>query len=73
MFDYSKLIARIIEKCGTRANFAAKMGLSEHSMSYKLSGKSPWKQTEIILACKILDINYIDIPLYFFVPKVQSA
>ena len=73
MFDYSKLIARIIEKCGTRANFAKKMGISEHSISAKLTGKTSWKQPEITLACKILDIEYKDIPLYFFVLKVQSA
>ncbi|MGN0489431.1 MAG: DUF739 family protein [Ruminococcus sp.] len=71
MFDYSKLNGKVIEICKTQANFARKMGLSEHSTSVKLAGKSLWKQTEIILACQILNISFADIPTYFFVPKVQ--
>lgn len=73
MFDYSKLKGKIIEVFKTQANFACKMGLSEHSVSEKLAAKSLWKQTEIILACELLDIAHKDIPLYFFTPFVQSA
>ena len=73
MFDYSKLLAKVVEKCGTRANFAKKMGLSEHSVSVKFAGKTSWKQPEIVTACNVLDIEYADIPIYFFTPKVQNA
>ncbi len=73
MFDYSKLRGKIIEIFKTQAKFANKMGLSEHSMSEKLAGKSLWKQTEIILACELLKIRYEDIPIYFFTPVVQTT
>ena len=65
-YNYSKLLGRIVEKVGTRANFAEKMGLSERSMSLKLNGRVGWKQTEISKACEILEILPAEIPAYFF-------
>lgn len=65
-YDYSKLYGAIAEKCGTRAVFAQKMGLSERSVSLKLNGKIGWKQMEIAKACTILDIDAENIPSYFF-------
>ena len=73
MFDYSKLIGRIIEIFKTQTAFALAMGISEHSISMKLTGKRFWKQPEITKACEILNIEYEEIPLYFFTPIVQSA
>lgn len=70
-FNYSKLEGRIREVCKTNRAFAEQIGLSEHSVSYKLSGKSPWKHTEIYKACEVLGISDGDIPLYFFVVEVQ--
>mgnify|MGYP003266034652 CR=1 FL=1 len=70
-FDYSKLNGRIVEKCGTQAVFAEKMGLSERSISMKLNNKIFWKQSEIQLAIKILGLAEKDIPVYFFTHKVQ--
>ena len=43
-YEYGKLIGRIIEVCGTRAEFAKQMGLSERTISLKLNGKIDWKQ-----------------------------
>lgn len=65
-YNYSKLHGRIVEKVGTQANFAEKMGLSERSMSLKLNGRVGWKQTEISKACEILEILPAEIPAYFF-------
>lgn len=65
-YNYSKLLGRIVEKVGTQANFAEKMGLSERSMSLKLNGRVGWKQTEISKACEILEILPAEIPAYFF-------
>lgn len=73
MFDYSKLIGKIIEVFKTQSAFAQKMGLSEHTISEKLTNKKLWTQTQITKACDILGIEYKDIPLYFFTPKVQVA
>ena len=70
--NYSKLKGRIVEKCGTQGNFAQKMGLSERTVSLKLSGKIPFKQPEILKALEVLDLSDEDIQAYFFVLKVQN-
>jgi len=72
-YDYSKLIGRIIEKCGTRAAFAEAMGMSERSISLKLNNKIPFKQPEMEKAAHILDFPLSEIQIYFFTLKVQSA
>lgn len=64
--DYSKLKGRIIEKCGTLGNFAKKMGISDRSLTLKLSGVREFKHGEIKKACLILDLPLNDIPIYFF-------
>lgn len=70
-YDYSKLCGRIVEKYGTQAKFADAMNLSERSISLKLNGKVGWKQSEITMACKVLDILLTEISTYFFTLKVQ--
>lgn len=65
-FDYNKLLGRIVEKCGTQAEFSRQMHLSERSISLKLNGVRCWKQSEIASACKVLDIPVQEIPIYFF-------
>lgn len=70
-YDYSKLAGRIVEKFGTREKFSTAMGLSRRTLSLKMNGKVEWKQNEILLACKLLDLKSIDIPSYFFILVVQ--
>ena len=72
MYDYSVLNGKIIEKFGSKRKFAAALGTSEHSISMKLNGKQPWKQSEIGKACNLLSINPKDIHKYFFALKVQN-
>ena len=74
MFDYSKLIGRIIEKYGTRGAFAAAVGISENSMSQKLSQKMAITTNDITLWCKpeFLDIPCGMIGIYFFTTRVQE-
>lgn len=48
-YDYSKLSGKIKEVFGTNAAFAKAMGLSERSVSAKLTGKVGWKQVEMFL------------------------
>lgn len=74
MFDYSKLTGRIIEKFGTRRDFAKAVGISENAMSQKLSGKMKISTDDIKLWCKpeFLDIPCEQIGLYFFTPRVQE-
>lgn len=66
-FDYSKLNGLIVEKFGTQAEFAKRIGLSEHSLSLKLNNKSYWKQSQIKVCCEVLGIHKKDIVKYFFV------
>ena len=70
-FDYRKLLGKIVEKYGTQIKFAEAMELSERSLSLKLNGKVHFKQTEIVKACRLLDIAAADIADYFFNFKVQ--
>ena len=65
-YNYSKLLDRIIEVCGTQAMFAKEMGLSERSVSFKLNNKRGWKQKEMKRACDVLGFSVSEIPEYFF-------
>lgn len=71
-YDYSELRGRIKTKFDTQARFSVAMGFSARTCSLKLKGKVPWKQSEIIKSCKLLDIAETDISKYFFALKVQS-
>ncbi|WP_105302664.1 DUF739 family protein [Anaerolactibacter massiliensis] len=65
-FSYNALRGRIIEVCGRNKVFADKMGMSEASLSSKLSGKAGFSQEDIFKACQILDIPDNQINHYFF-------
>lgn len=69
-FDYSKLKGRAIEKCRTLGNFADAMHWTDVTQARKMHGRVPWTQNDIILACRVLDIETSEIPAYFFVLKV---
>ena len=71
-YDYSKLNWRIVEKCGTQAVFADRMGLSERTVSLKLNNKVAWKQPEMQKAAVILEFPETEIQTYFFTMKVQN-
>lgn len=72
-YNYSALLGKIVEKYGTQARFSDAIGISEHSISQKLNGKTEWKQSEMDLACRLMGISKDDIPKYFFTVKVQSS
>jgi len=74
LFDYSKLIGRIIEKFGSRRAFASAYGISENAMSLKLTNKMGITTDDIIawIAPEFLDIPEEEIHAYFFKLKVQE-
>ena len=73
VYDYSKLKGRIIEKSGTRENFAKSLGVTKKSISEKLNNKTIWKQPEISKAMELLSISGEDIESYFFKKKAHDT
>lgn len=73
-FDYSKLKGRITEKFDTRKAFAEALGISENSMSQKLSGKMAITTDDIRKwsSKEFLDIEASEIGDYFFKLEVQA-
>ena len=65
-FDYSKLLGKITEVCGTQAVFANSMNLSERSISLKLNNKEYFAEEEIVKAMKVLKIKENEVSDYFF-------
>ena len=72
-FDHSKLCGRIVEKFGTRAAFAAAVGLAESAVSNRLNNRVHMDSEEIIFwsSPEILDIPAEEITAYFLTPKVR--
>lgn len=71
-YDYSKLRGRIIEKLGSIKKYAELLELSDTSISNKLNNKVPFNQDEILKSIdpEVLDIDVLEIPVYFFKKKV---
>ena len=65
-FNYNKLRGKIVEIYGSQIEFAKAMKWSEKTLSLKLNGKVPWKQTDIMTAVQILGLSESDIQDYFF-------
>ena len=72
-YDYSKLNGRIAEICGSQAEFARRMNMSQHTVSHKLNNRVGFRQDEIEDALEVLKIDRVDVPMYFFTVKVQTA
>ena len=71
-FNYNKLRGKIVEIYGSQIEFAKAMKWSEKTLSLKLNGKVPWKQTDIMTAVQILGLSESDIQDYFFAVGVQN-
>lgn len=71
-YDYSKLSGRIVEKFNNRKNFATAMGMTQAALSGRMTGRTPFRQAEIVRAADLLGIGAQEIGMYFFDPKVQK-
>ena len=65
-FVYNKLRGRIVEMYGTQERFAEAIGLSNVSVSKKMTGQTQFSQNDIALWCEKLEIPLSDAGLYFF-------
>ena len=65
-YEYRKLSGRIVEKYGTRKEFAKVLGISENSMSLKLNGKTGFSREDMVRWGELLDIDVNDFGAYFF-------
>ena len=72
-FAYNKLRGRIIEICGSQAEFSKRVGQSEQSITAKLSGRSSFTQENIITWSEVLNIDQNDIGSYFFTQKLSNG
>ena len=67
-FDYSKLLGAMREKGVTQADVAKVAGVSETSLRSKLKNRTEFRDSEMLLIKKYLDLpNYED---YFFTLKL---
>lgn len=55
----------IVARYQTMENFAKAMKLSQTTLSYKLNGKTQWRQNDIVRACDLLNIKDADVSYYF--------
>ncbi len=63
---YNKLRGKIIEVFGAHYLFAKALGISENSLSKKLTGKTQFKQSDITKWCQLLEIPIEEAGNYFF-------
>ena len=66
MKENAKLRGRIVEKYGSQARFAARIGKSEQTVTAKLNGKAGLSQDDIVEWSNALDIAANDVGEYFF-------
>lgn len=65
-YEYRKLSGRIVEKFGTRKKFAEALGISESSMSLKMTGRTGFSREDMLRWGELLDIDVSDFGDYFF-------
>jgi hypothetical protein len=71
VFDFRRLEGRIVEKFGTRAAFAAHLGMKPSILSARLNGVTHFRMDEILTICgpDCLAIDDQDVMAFFFTPK----
>ncbi len=65
-FDYSKLKGKIKEVFNTQEAFADAIEMNRVTLSLSLNNKREFSQSEMMKSCNALNLEPIDIPLYFF-------
>ena len=70
-FDFSRLIGRIVEKYGSRTNFAKAANIKPNILSSRLHNKTNFTPEEVVRYSSpdMLDIPGELIHVYFYTPK----
>lgn len=63
---YALLRGAIRAKFGTQEAFAEAMKMRISTLSAKLNDRSEWTKTQMMRACKLLEIPLAEAHLYFF-------
>lgn len=66
IYTYNKLRGRIVEKFGSQANFARKLGITTTTLSKKMQCKTGFSQEDIETWASMLDIQRNEFSDYFF-------
>ena len=72
IFNYSKVKGLIKEKFGTQERFAKAVNMSRTAISQRLNNIIDFSDKEIIKWCIALEIEFKNIPIYFFTVEVQK-
>ena len=72
-FDYSKLAGRIKDKYGSQKAFAEDLGVSEATLSNKMTGIYYFSQAEIEKSTRLLDLEPGTVSDYFFTVRVEKS
>ena len=70
MYNYSKLLARILSKYNSRFEFALEMEMTPQTLINKMKNRIPWNQRQIEQCCDLLDIDRSEIVEYLFTPAI---
>ena len=65
-YKYNRLRGRIVEKYGSQASFARKLGISATQLSRKMSGKVGFSQADMLEWGELLQIPKEEFVSYFF-------
>jgi len=68
--EHSKLRGKIVEKYGTQAVFAERIGKTEQSVTAKLNGRSQFSQEDVVTWSNALGILVNEVGEYFFANKL---
>lgn len=64
--NYPQLCTQMIEKGVTKRDVANRLNMSEQALYNKLNGTSEFKNSEIKVLAKILDLSMNDVNIIFF-------
>ena len=70
-YETNKLKTRIIERFGSYAAFAEKLGMEKSTLSKLINEGREWKGSTMMKAVELLEIPATEIESYFFTPAVE--